>query len=343
MKKQIRVLTGMHAGARLELTSGILHIGPESDADIQISDWTDAAMVLDYRDDGVITLGAAGAGHTASQLYDLIPRRCNDIVLCIGPSDEIWPTDLDLLQRMLTPPQDVSLPQADYAEARSRASVIRWSIYAVVTAVLGGTAILAVSSQTPSGPPPNSPAGRWLTTDRIVAQLKLPDLHTSHQGDHILVAGIVPTANDAYATTQALGRVPGAAVETQIAAAETIVDDLQSSLGEPGLAVSYLGDGGFRIAGITNITALVQSTAERVRSDYGTAIKRLVFDLKEHGTTMANVSSILTDGSIQYIELADGTKNFATVNQPDPVVPPDASAVPANPTDSEGHVNVPGN
>jgi len=343
MKKQLRVLTGVHAGARLELTFGILRIGREAHADIQISDWTDAATDLDYRSDGIITLGAAGTGPTAPPLYDWIPRRYHDIVLCVGPADEVWPADLALLQRMLASPPDRNLPPPGPAVSRSRASVVRLSVVAATAAALCGTAVLAVSSRTPKGPPPNSQAGRWLTTDRILAQLKPLDLHPSHQGDHILVAGMVPTVKDADAATEALRGVPGAAIETHITAADTIVDDLHASLGEPGLTVNYLGDGGFRIAGVTSHIDHVQSTVERIRADYGTVIKRVAVDVKEQGATVDNASSTLTDGSIHYVELADGTKNFATVNQPEPVAPPDAATVPGNSPESEGAVNVPGN
>jgi len=224
-----------------------------------------------------------------------------------------------------------------------KANVIRMSTLVVATAVLGGTAMLAVSNRTAKDPPPNSPAGRWLTTAHIIAQLKLPDLHPSQQGDQILVAGIVPTANDAYTTTEALRQVPGAAIETQITAADTVVDDLHSSLGEPGLTVSYLGGGRFCIAGVTNNIDHVQSAVESVRADYGSVIKRVTFDVKTLGATVDNVSSTLSAGSIQYVELEDGTRKFATVNQAAPGTPSDASTASSNSTELERHVNPPGN
>jgi len=68
MKKQIRVLTGCHAGARLKLDPGAYRIGREADADIQVSDWSGHAMELHYRDDGVAILVAPGQVSSAAAM-----------------------------------------------------------------------------------------------------------------------------------------------------------------------------------------------------------------------------------------------------------------------------------
>lgn len=53
--KLLRILTGVHAGAELRLSPGTHRIGPDDDADIRISDWRGADVLLAVDADGVVS------------------------------------------------------------------------------------------------------------------------------------------------------------------------------------------------------------------------------------------------------------------------------------------------
>jgi type III secretion protein D len=55
MMKLLRILTGVHAGAELRLTAGAHRIGADDDADIRISDWRGADMLLTVDDSGTVS------------------------------------------------------------------------------------------------------------------------------------------------------------------------------------------------------------------------------------------------------------------------------------------------
>ena len=54
MTKELRLLTGRHAGARVTLNAMPTVIGSDEQSDIQISDWDQPAMQVLRRDDGTL-------------------------------------------------------------------------------------------------------------------------------------------------------------------------------------------------------------------------------------------------------------------------------------------------
>ncbi len=83
--KQLRILTGRHAGARINLTATRHQIGADEAADIQLLDWTAEPVVIGAGEDGMVHIATASQGGQASAvLADFTPRRFGDVVLCMG-------------------------------------------------------------------------------------------------------------------------------------------------------------------------------------------------------------------------------------------------------------------
>ena len=105
--KRLRILTGRHVGAHLDLADGAHVVGAGNDCDITITDWTFAPLELVVAADGVTcrwygqaTPAAPDARPEAERrlvLADLAPREFDGIVLCVGPVDAPWPCDVQLL------------------------------------------------------------------------------------------------------------------------------------------------------------------------------------------------------------------------------------------------------
>ncbi|WP_207888563.1 hypothetical protein, partial [Pseudomonas sp. 30_B] len=51
--KLLRILTGVHAGAQLQLAPGTHRIGSDDGADIRLTDWHAADLLLHVKDDVV--------------------------------------------------------------------------------------------------------------------------------------------------------------------------------------------------------------------------------------------------------------------------------------------------
>ena len=90
--KQLRILTGLHAGVQLRLTRRQYRIASDEDADLQISDWAHAPLLLTFEEEGsdvspalhLIADDGTPARTTAGALgllEDFLPRRFGDIVL----------------------------------------------------------------------------------------------------------------------------------------------------------------------------------------------------------------------------------------------------------------------
>ncbi|MCY0387056.1 hypothetical protein OVY01_07375 [Robbsia sp. Bb-Pol-6] len=349
MTKQIRILTGCHAGARLNLRHGTWSLGDHPDADIQISDWEAEQMILDYREDGTVMFGAAqaagGATRLAERLHDLLPRRCGDIALCVGPADAHWPSDMELLQAMLAEaPRAPAAPKDDIdatalpARAPKRFSkrMVRTGACAATVAGMIGFTLLLTTGQSGKADAAIRPAGMTPAerqrnkVEVALRRLHQPDLHAERSDGHVVVSGIVPTAADALATTRALRQLSSdddaVEVETHFAVADSVADDLRSSLGEDGITVRYLGGGAFAVSGVTRDLTRTRATLARARTDYGTAIRRIDDTLTQNALPPQNVNAMLDSDDVRYVQLQDGTKSFAAEPSSPPGPPPVTSA-----------------
>ena len=71
--KRLRVLSGRHAGACLELEPGEHTIGAAHENDIAISDWTAPTQVLHVDAQGAVQVHASGANHAPANAQSSMP------------------------------------------------------------------------------------------------------------------------------------------------------------------------------------------------------------------------------------------------------------------------------
>lgn len=157
---RLRVLSGQHAGVSLDWIQPRLKVGPSEELDVYISDWNiqqielhrdaaghhracwaaadDAAPVPGEQRDGVVVCCA---------LQPWVPVRFGAVILCIGPVDQPWPDDAQLLQHCFAPPEPdpAHEPVAVIGAARPG---LRRSAYrrAVMTAAAVGLVVIAASA-----------------------------------------------------------------------------------------------------------------------------------------------------------------------------------------------------
>ena len=317
MTKEVRVLTGSHAGARLKLTHGLWQISSNAEADIQISDWDNGPMQLDVRADEGVWLGPGSGSASrsmATQIFDLQPVRLGDIVLCVGRSDAQWPSDMALMQQLLTP-----APAAEVAPVKRRFGSKALGVGAFALTIVGvaGITMLAVSGAPTEAAvmqprPQTGPEKELARMQAMLGKLQQPELHAAIQNNHLLVSGMVKTAADAQAVTSTLGQTWDPPLDTRFSVAERMVDDIRSSLGERDVAVIYLGQGAFKVSGKAHDLDKARANLVRARNDYGGVITRFVDEMQAAPPSAPqNVNSMLNASDVQYVELQDGTKDFS--------------------------------
>lgn len=132
---KIRVLTGNHAGALIDWTHPLMKLGASEDDDIYIGDWNVQPVQLFQDSDGQCAAQWPHAdgdplaegdslddGVQRRALQAWVPVRFGAIIFCIGPANEEWPDDADLLQRLFVAP--AAAPVHEQPPVRRRRSPV---------------------------------------------------------------------------------------------------------------------------------------------------------------------------------------------------------------------------
>jgi type III secretion protein D len=326
--KRLRILTGRHAGASLDLPSGQHHTGPDHDCDISINDWTFAPLQLSLDDSGEVTArwylaGSAEPPATPSQhrFTDFQPRAFGDIVLCFGPVDQPWPSDLQLLDSTFQPtPQRV----ARWAGMRLRAGA---------ASVVGGAVVLSLcvmaSVLMMGAPKANKPAEtvasvtarvQQLVSQSGVRGLKVEVDPSNRSG--VLVSGMVETAAQSRSLSTALAGLSSTLpVLQRVAVASDVAESIRSSVGVAGAEVKYMGAGVFAYTAETNDAKAVRQAIDRVSADLGDAVRRIdvTLELGDKKPVDVPILSSMKDGEISVVQTRDGVKHLV-VTEPERTV-----------------------
>jgi len=387
MTKQLRILTGCHAGARLNLRYGISTVGSNEQADVQISDWEGETMFLEFCSDGTVTMtpppGNASSPRFVQTLLDWMPGRNGQTVFCVGPADAEWPSEVSLFEKLLQQAQAEKdstesakavteaaqakggeRPRATQGKGRTNgpngALKKRWAysggVVAVVGMIAGLTLVLTDGSSEKARAairptpvtfvpvPVLTPAQQQVQAQdkaiqAVLLRLHQTDVTVARADDRILLGGIVASAADALAIRRALrdlstaphSSIENVTIDQGFSVADTISDDLQSTLNDTGLTVHYAGNGVFTVSGVTHNLAGTRALLARAQNDYGGRIRRIDDQMTQSSTPSTGAEAMLDADGVKYIQMPDGSKSFA----PDPT-PATPIATVAPPTPATG-------
>ncbi|VWB88482.1 HrpD5 family protein [Burkholderia lata] len=324
MTKEIRFLTGRHAGARLQLSPTLTRIGNDDEADIQISDWNMPTMKLSHHDDGHVSIADPSGTHPAVILDDFVPQRFGDIVLCAGDAQGTWPSDITLLEAALAPvsaPIEAQIPAAPETPARTpsatsqkRHGIRNIGIAGVAVLAIGcaGIALPAVLHPRDASSPKtgHEPDSAGLAT--ALRQLQLHDIEVKREGERFAVVGVVPdSALETTARNMVETIAPGKIV-WRVGRVDQITRDLQESLHDSSLQVRYLGDREFAVTGIARNANAARATIEQLNGDLSPMVTRIAaqFGADNQMAPPSDIESLLAVGNLQYMVSNDGTKHF---------------------------------
>ncbi|KWN14694.1 hypothetical protein WT83_16505 [Burkholderia territorii] len=319
--KQLRILTGFHAGAMLLLTSRQYQIHDGVDADIRLTDWTDARVTLDVDPSGgvsIVTHKAAPGGLVAGEtviLTDFVPMRFGDTILCVGPHDLPWPSDLDLLSTLLAEPDDA---QTDAGGRRRRHYSVALATCVALGVAVGAAVLLATAPQSEAAQP-NGADYRSARIQQALTAAHMDELQVHTVGNASVVTGMVANLSDAQLVRSALEKIASKNIVRNYDVAQSTVHTIEDSLGIAGVRVKYLGNGDFAITGTVDSREMLDKAITRVRADLDSNIRRLVVQVAENpGTAVPDrqYSEIVSSDTVQYTQTPDGIKYVYGTNAP---------------------------
>ena len=337
--KQLRILTGEHAGVSLELTSTRYVIGADDEADIQLIDWRSSPVVIEVTEEDVVSIAVNPAdlfdlqADERERFEDFSPKRIGDIVLCVGPAQGAWPSDLDLITRLTQP---AAAPEAELADAaasadtpapaspvRSRRQMGRvLSMLAGLVMLTGFGATVARMNQ---AGPQNAPRGNVALplksrVELVVSELSLPGLEVVQSGEQVAVRGLVRGTAEAAALRTRLDGLKAAGIVHAYASAADVAQDIAEGLGLPGLEVSWRGGGVFAVSGRTVDLERLNTAAAGLRTDLAPLVKRIdIVATEKARNASAPISAALNAGELKYVQTRDGVKHLSLSGPAAPV------------------------
>lgn len=311
--KQLRILTGRHAGARLRLIRQRNTLGSGSDADLQIADWKHQPVQLTVEEGTeVVRLSYAAEGKEGSTreavFEDFMPRRFDDIVLCVGPdNDTAWPSDVDLLGKLLKAKKERREGAKPAARHASGWAVAGGVACTVLLATFGGLVMNGANkaeARVPVQPLQVRVAG-------ALAKTGLDGLTVREAGRKVVVEGLVGTTADVARTRATLQPFGDAFVVHKYAAASDVAQSISDALSDPELRVRYQGSGVFLVEGRVLDVDKLRNSAQRIAVDLGPMIKRVDVAVTELPPPQrVHVDAMMVAGDVRYVQTRDGTKHL---------------------------------
>lgn len=323
--KLLRILTGTHAGAQLQLAPGAHRIGTDDAADIRLTDWRGGDLWLTVADTGVVSAqrvatapgapdaNAQAAGTATSGpletilLVDFVPMQFDGTILCVGDEAGVWPSDYELLQTLMTKPAPKASP------LRRRYMGIAAACFCV-GAVIVTVSVLSTAQMSRAALPPNADDNAHRVSDALAAA-RIEGLSAHAVGDTVVVTGMLASSADAAAVRQLLRRLSITQVAAQYDVAPQVARSIEDSLGVPGARVQYGGAGRFVIKGSVGNKMALDTAIARVRADLDPNVKDIVSDVSESADNANSAdataySEMISADGVQYAQTPDGVKHI---------------------------------
>ncbi len=318
--KQVRILTGAHAGAQLLLDSSSQRLGKGAGFDIDLDDWNHAPIELLVDQEGnsvsayVLNDVEGGAGKEfAGLLENFVPRRFLDVVLCCGPADGEWPSDVSLLEQLMRPAPVVVL------EAPKKPWRLWASMGVTAVALLGafGGVVMRQSAAAQQRVPQEALLDQVF---RAVDALQLKGLYVTAEGEQVVVEGLLDSPPQVQTVRAALARFPRQRLAHRYAAADQTARSIIEALGVAGLQVMYRGQGVFAVQGKAQDLPHLREASQRVAGDLAPLVKRIDVEATAlPPPERVAVGSVMATDGLQVVETRDGAKYLTLA--PLPVMP----------------------
>src|SRR5258705_5106941 len=268
--------------------------------------------------------GASPQQDTSTVLMlDFLPMQFDQTVLCIGPDDTPWPTDLSLLSTLLIKPEDAANDEA--AETRKRRSrrkaFVAFGAFMVI-ALAGSIGALSLTSRANASLQPVDVASME-SANRWFAAAHLNELRATLDGrGGIVVKGIVANDSEDATTRRLLQGMAKPRVQRDYSVAEDTARGIREALGVANIGVRYVGAGVFSITGTGIDMDALQQGVQRVRPDLSSNVKELRVDATGADASPeepagASYTAVVSSDRVRYAQTADGVKHIFILDNGD--------------------------
>ncbi|MGU7844000.1 secretion protein [Burkholderia sp. AW33-5] len=319
--KLLRILTGVHAGARLQLAPGMHRIGSDDGADIRLTDWQASDLLLHVTDDVVRAqfvepdAGQATPAENSPEailFVDLVPKQFNGTILCVGPDATAWPSDFELLSTLMLRRETKRVWNRRYASTAT-ACIALGSIMLAVIAI--------TSSQISRAAPPQSAGYRAQRIVGALAAAHIDGLQARPVGNTVVVTGMLARATDAAAVRTLLASIAPAGIVSRYDVAQQVSRSIEESLSVPGAQVEYAGGGRFVVKGSAGSRETLEAAVARIRSDLDSNVKEVTVAASETPAETAAENStsyaeMVSADDVQYAQTPDGVKHIYVTDTP---------------------------
>ncbi len=331
--KRLRILTGVHAGACVDLIADEHTLGNDHALDIAITDWTEPLLRLRCGSDGVLVghwqeavgpqdANAAADGGPPQRdrnkvFYDFEPQAFGDVVLCVGPSQGEWPSDMELLGRAFEP-TPARLAQWAGSRLRRVSAFVISSGLVLIAALWLSVGLVQTGTEASVAPPPTLPQ-MARTVQQTLTQAGHSGLQVHEMNGQIELSGLVASRDDAAAVRTALASLPESfPVVSHIAVVQDLTEAIRSSAGLVDAQVKYIGAGVFSVTAESADPAATRQLIDRVAADLAPHVKRIDITLErtESSKNPVPVLSSSSDGEVSVVQARDGSK-YVVINPAD--------------------------
>jgi type III secretion protein D len=335
---RLRILTGRHAGAHLDLADGVHVVGASNDCDVLLTDWTFAPLELSVAGgpvscrwfEGPTGAGGRPEGEKRLVLTDLVPREFDGIVLCVGPADGAWPSDVELLSLVFAP-----TPKRVARWARDR--LPRRLVPAMLAAGVVSAVVMAWPGFEVSATPPPLPT---LEASRALVQHELDRVTGGRlvavaENGTLFLTGLAEDAQDAAAGRAAVDalRVPYNVVP-RFAVATAIAETLRGTGGLTNPTVRHEGSGVFSVTAEVTDERAARAALDRIAADLAPAVTKVnaSFERIFPNDPLGPILSRSQQEGLSVVQTRDGVKHIvieAARTVPAEPFPPRPDAMPA--------------
>jgi type III secretion protein D len=330
---RLRVLSGKHAGASIELDQQQYTLGASDDFDIYIGDWDAQNIELQISSDGLVKARWAANSDALVQITDgvlqddqyglqfnaLTPVRFGSIIICVGFSTEAWPSDADILQSLYLPKPAVTTnantdePTED-TQPKSGNGLRKYAV--VMTVVLMSVAgAITLGNSLVASPPRARAEPKTPLIGRVKEALIFAGashLAVAQDATLVIVDGVLETRERASKVNQKLDALQAnSQIVRRYRSIEDIADMIRESLSSYPLQVKYVEGKSFVVEGQVADPAKVKAVLDGVQGDLAAHGVTIVAKLKGINRSNEGFTAVLVDDlGTSYTQTRDGVKHL---------------------------------
>ena len=319
--KRLRILSGTHAGAFLDLSPGTHSIGQADECDISIADWQFPALTLRLGADGVALAQWTNGSPQLLRFDDFVPVDFGGVRVCTGPSGADWPDDAALLAATRAVAPSGSLAAVRQRLVARPARAVPGAVAVIIALVSAGWLVSATRAN--EAPAPTLEMSR-AALQRAIDGVAAGRLSVRIAQGSLSIDGLLDDAEQLRAVNTALKAAPaGFPLQQHVSVATDVAETIRNAIGLPGAQITYRGAGVFGYAVKANDVAATQAAIDRVTADLSPVVKRIDAVLEEPATPQppspSVLSSLSADG-VSVMETRDGVKHLVLTVAPDSVL-----------------------